>query len=174
MTEILNVIYFISDGDYVKIGKADDLTERLVTITTHNPRDIKILATIKVGKNNIFKEERLAHEFFENYRIKGEWFSKDILPLLPDYIKKRNGFILNLEEKYLNRKQTMVATLEGLKPINSFRPRCHFFPHLPAQIKGKAGPGETYRTILFKGKRVFISGSFWNIYRELLKNYDYI
>ncbi len=174
MIEFLNVIYFLFDGQYVKIGKADNLTERLISLTTNNPRDIKILATITVGKNNIFKEERLAHEFFEKYKIKGEWFSEDILSLLPDYIKKRNGVISNLEEQYLSRKQTMVATLEGLKPINSFRPRCHFFPHLPAQIKGKAGPGETYRTILYKDKRVFISGSFWNIYREIKNNYDYI
>ena len=89
MIEFLNVIYFLFDGQYVKIGKADNLTERLIALTTNNPRDIKILATITVGKNNIFKEERLAHEFFEKYKIKGEWFSEDILPLLPDYIKKK-------------------------------------------------------------------------------------
>ena len=51
MIEFLNVIYFLFDGQYVKIGKADNLTERLLSLTTNNPRDIKILATITIQFN---------------------------------------------------------------------------------------------------------------------------
>ena len=172
MTEKLNVIYFISDGEYIKIGKADDLEARLIKFQTDNPRPIEILATIQViDTPTIFEEERLAHDYFQQYRVKGEWFKKDILPLIPNYVKTRGGEILKETVKLLNRKQTIIGTLEGPKPINFFRPKCYFFPHLPAQIKGRAGPGETYRTISWQGKRVYVSGRFWKIYSEIKQGY---
>jgi hypothetical protein len=163
-----NIIYFAAESsgegvEYIKIGKADDFEKRLPEIQTGNPRPLKLLASI--SSLDLFKEERLAHDYFSKYRApKGEWFSMDILPLIPEYVKKRNGVILSLEEDYLNRKQTMINTLyDGLQPINNFRPRCYFLPHLPAQILGKAGTNETYRTIPYMGKRVFVSGSMWKI-----------
>ena len=74
-------------------------------------------------------------------------------------------------EKALNvRARSNITDLYGEKVnLNEHRPRCHFFPDQVAQIMGKAGTGETYRTYFFRGKRVPISSKFHNFIRELKK-----
>ena len=42
---------------------------------------------------------------------------------------------------------TKVNTLWGVEDVINLRPRCYFYPNYTAAIMGKAGTGETYRTM---------------------------
>lgn len=74
-------VYFITDGEFVKIGFATDPYRRLRGIQTGNPHECKIMWSIP------FKTEQDAHEaekdlhwIYATYRRAGEWF--DILDKL--------------------------------------------------------------------------------------------
>jgi hypothetical protein len=66
-------IYFISDGEFIKIGKASKLSSRLSTLQTGSASDLKILAYIET--NNMDKTEKIFHKHLQTLRIRGEWFS---------------------------------------------------------------------------------------------------
>jgi len=78
-----SVVYFIgAEGlDYIKIGKAEDVYKRLDGIQTSMPFDLKILLTIPGDVT----EERKAHEVFNKWRKRGEWFIK--CKAITDYIE---------------------------------------------------------------------------------------
>ena len=71
-------VYFISDGEYVKIGKRDHQSNRLNDLQTGNPRQLTTLFEIPLisGKAANATEKHL-HKAFGGYRKNGEWF--DIL-----------------------------------------------------------------------------------------------
>lgn len=95
--KIVDYVYFISDGEYVKIGKGHPL-ERLKGCQTGNARKLQLLFTIPVGRavwngNKYYKTpgvpaEKLLHEMFSKYQVIGEWF--DILQLID--VKKCREF----------------------------------------------------------------------------------
>ena len=64
------MIYFIRDGDAVKIGFAADPKNRLRSLRTGNSRKIFILGVMDGGLN----EEAALHLRFGSDRIRGEWF----------------------------------------------------------------------------------------------------
>lgn len=66
-------VYFIRREDNVgpvKIGTTANPCKRLSGIQTGNPYKLKIIKTIKGGKNL----ERTLHNKFEQFRMEGEWF----------------------------------------------------------------------------------------------------
>lgn len=84
---IADFVYFITDGEYVKIGKGLPFN-RMKSCQTGNPRRLKILFTIPVGEEAKGGEywwratpgkpaEEALHQMFKHYHILGEWF--DIL-----------------------------------------------------------------------------------------------
>lgn len=72
-------VYFISDGEYIKIGKAKQPKQRLMELQTGNPKELKILWLIpcKNDKAAYYVEQSL-HGLYRSYRQCGEWF--DVLP----------------------------------------------------------------------------------------------
>lgn len=72
--------YFITDGEYVKIGITEDIEKRLSGIQTGNPKKIKLIHYIEGNK------EYEYHRKFKKYRANGEWFifNKEI----KDFIEK--------------------------------------------------------------------------------------
>ena len=42
----ITCIYFISDGNYIKIGQAKDLQNRITGMQTENPRELFVIARI--------------------------------------------------------------------------------------------------------------------------------
>lgn len=78
-------IYFISNGESVKIGFSKDPEKRLKNLQTANPVELKLLYFEK-GNSNI--ESRL-HKLFSKDRIQGEWFnfSDEIL----EFIDSKRG-----------------------------------------------------------------------------------
>ena len=93
--DITSFIYFITDGEYVKIGSAYNPIKRLNDLQVGNARELKLMFTIPVRRidkrfqhideiNRSVQEldyslriEMFLHQGFGENHIRGEWF--DIL-----------------------------------------------------------------------------------------------
>ena len=69
----IDLIYFIWDGDHVKIGTSVNPIPRLKSLQTGNPRKLEILATMIGGRDT----EKSLHDQFSHLRVSGEWFRPD-------------------------------------------------------------------------------------------------
>jgi hypothetical protein len=67
-----NVVYFIECGDFIKIGFASSVKQRLSDLSIATPYPLVILATVS---GDMSTEKRL-HQRFCVARHKGEWFRK--------------------------------------------------------------------------------------------------
>jgi hypothetical protein len=64
-------IYFIGDGELVKIGySADDPGRRLEQLQTGNPRPLRLIAQYRGERYH----ERYLHQRFDGHHVRGEWF----------------------------------------------------------------------------------------------------
>jgi Meiotically Up-regulated Gene 113 (MUG113) protein len=80
-------IYFISNGELVKIGRAIDVLKRLQSMQTSSAEPLTVLATF-IGNVEL---EHLIHRRFASDRLKGEWFNAT--PDLMRFIKRRQAGI---------------------------------------------------------------------------------
>ncbi len=79
-----SLVYFIKDGDKVKIGHSIKPTVRMTNLETHSK--LELLLTLPGGHNR----EKQLHKKFHAFRVKGEWFN--LVPEIASYIagaKKR-------------------------------------------------------------------------------------
>lgn len=67
-------VYFVSGAEFVKIGFATDLKQRLKELQIGCPHDLKIVAVIEGAAPSM---ERIVHAAFEESRVRGEWFKLD-------------------------------------------------------------------------------------------------
>ena len=93
------MIYFILEpiDNVVKIGtsKESNVKTRFESVQTGNHRDLQLIGVC----DGSFKEEKILHEIFKDYRLKREWFryEKDIQEYVEnncnryDYNKINNG-----------------------------------------------------------------------------------
>jgi hypothetical protein len=63
-------VYFVRIGEFVKIGKARNVSERLHGLQTAHPQELQLLAVATGG----VKEEQEYHERFMPLHVRGEWF----------------------------------------------------------------------------------------------------
>lgn len=61
-------VYFVSDGEFIKIGKAVSVPIRLKALQCGSPRKLTLLGT----RNDV--EEYEVHALFSKFRVRGEWF----------------------------------------------------------------------------------------------------
>ncbi|MEZ2132531.1 MULTISPECIES: GIY-YIG nuclease family protein [unclassified Sinorhizobium] len=75
-------VYFITDGEAIKIGKANNPKSRLSGLQTSHHKPLRILALIPGSEET----ERALHWKFERHRIRGEWFKdcKEIREFIKD------------------------------------------------------------------------------------------
>lgn len=66
-------VYFIGCGSLIKIGFAQDVTQRLAQLQTGNPEPLCVTAVIVDAPASL---ERLLHFVFKAARARGEWFNK--------------------------------------------------------------------------------------------------
>ena len=83
MLEVENMpggyVYFISDGEFIKIGCTTDPQNRLAGIQTGNARLCKILLVIPTEtEDDAYNLEKSLHKICKPYKKQGEWF--DLLP----------------------------------------------------------------------------------------------
>lgn len=69
------MIYFITDGEYTKIGVADDPHKRLRELQTGNARELTLICSI----DGSYELERKLHKVLGNWRVLGEWFDVPII-----------------------------------------------------------------------------------------------
>lgn len=75
-------VYFITDGEYVKIGISIEVRGRLSGLQTANARPLLVAGVIPYGGQDF---EAALHKKFAHLRAKGEWFK--IAPELKSYIE---------------------------------------------------------------------------------------
>lgn len=73
------MVYFITDGEFIKIGKANNPNQRLSELQTGNPKSLWIVKQIKGDE----KQERMLHQIFKTWHYRGEWFKAS-----PEMLKK--------------------------------------------------------------------------------------
>lgn len=76
-------VYFITDGNYIKIGIAASIPSRVKQLQTGNPNKLSVMYLID-AKTQIeaLRIEQKYHKFFEDKKKLGEWFDitdKDLL-----------------------------------------------------------------------------------------------
>jgi len=90
------MVYFITDGEFIKIGKAEKPIERMRKMQTANARELKILGVYECYDEEL---ENYIHKRFSNIRVRGEWFrpSKELFAFMDYSITSREDFIERLE-----------------------------------------------------------------------------
>jgi hypothetical protein len=70
------------DTDFVKIGRADDVADRMAELQTSNPEPLILLRVVDAH----FETETAFHARFADSRVQGEWFrfDPDMLTYIPD------------------------------------------------------------------------------------------
>lgn len=73
--KVMNCVYFVTDGEFVKIGIAKLFAKRLSGLQTGSARELKPLC-VCMFDNFIWaqKYEKLSHDYFSDKHIRGEWF----------------------------------------------------------------------------------------------------
>jgi hypothetical protein len=167
-------VYFITDSTHthVRIGESINAGGRLLDHISSRGKANTILLYFLECENTL-EEERRAHTYFMKYKIEDDtnsFYNSKIIPMLEEYVTESGLRIIQSGETLKTRARSDMSDLYGKKVnLNENRPRCHFFPDQVAQIMGKAGTGETYRTYLYKGRRVLVSGKFHNLMMEFKK-----
>lgn len=71
-------VYFISDGQFVKIGISNDVDKRLGDLQVGNPKPLTVLFSVPVrNKKDALELEYRLHNVYHQFARCGEWF--DIL-----------------------------------------------------------------------------------------------
>lgn len=95
------MIYFITDGEFFKVGTAVNLQSRLSTIRGANARQIEVLATCRGGRSL----ERRIHKALPNrVRLNGEWFGPSAV--MDDLISAVNRDGAKAAERFVAEHET--------------------------------------------------------------------
>ena len=131
----MSYVYFILDRfcNAIKIGKSDDVDDRLGTLQTGNPNDLEIVHKIKCSSDRASKRlEKLYHRHFNDIRIRGEWFryEKELF---------ENIFTDPIDIAKKNKREPLIRhTLYGPEIVFGIdtHPNCFFYGNegLVAQI----------------------------------------
>lgn len=69
-------VYFISDGEFIKIGVAASLPNRIKQLQTGNPRKLSAMFIIETEtQREALKIENDLHKYFSEKQCVGEWFN---------------------------------------------------------------------------------------------------
>lgn len=100
--EAQGYLYFIQlddDKRLVKIGFSRNVVKRWATgFVTDNPYPIKVICVCREATPRI---ERVLHDFFKDYRYRGEWFfpAEEIM----EFAAKMNGIAIRRCKKFIKR-----------------------------------------------------------------------
>lgn len=111
----MTLIYFISDGEYTKIGITYNLESRLPTLQNANARKLEVLHIIYCDTSAYASAmEASLHRHFQDCRAEGEWFKLEwdkalieieaIIPTIDDYLRKHNAKVKNADKYALQRR----------------------------------------------------------------------
>lgn len=87
-------VYFISDGEFCKIGKADNIDVRIKQLQISNAKPLFVIGYIQCENSaSALRREKLMHRTFLKKRMIGEWYKIDVAEVI-NILKKYNGTIL--------------------------------------------------------------------------------
>ena len=103
------MIYFIKQGDYVKIGFTNRFKTRLNQLQVSSPIKLEVLGIIEGNKN----DEKNMHEKFKHISTNGEWFIycdelKSFIDLLDNSLMWKYGYLDNINSPIGLIKQTRL------------------------------------------------------------------
>lgn len=99
------VIYFITDGEYVKIGQSINPKNRLLSLRTANPRKLTLLTILKDIP------EPKTRSLFKDKHIHGEWFKFDTETIIRiEYLKKQNKINMLYTKKLFKLLKKNIKT----------------------------------------------------------------
>ena len=147
----------IVEPGFCKLGFSKDIATRKKQHKTSNPRPLRLIGFFPCKLNQLRHYESMAKWFFRKFHYKGEWYTKDMIPYVQNFIESLSGI-----ETKSDTKNQIVMTVYGPVTRYNNRPDCFFFPQLKAGIMNHAGEGETYRTVWWPDAhaRVFVSEHF--------------
>ena len=127
-------VYFILDifKNAIKIGKADDIDNRLSSLQVGNVTELLVLHYIECKNSDhaLFLENHY-HNTFSNLHIRGEWFKYEKELFSKFFINE-----IKFEPKS-KRNALTTSTLWGEETLfdEKTHPRCYFYSQYVAQIK---------------------------------------
>ena len=73
-------IYCISDGEFVKIGRSKNVSNRLKSLQTSNARElfVQMIIPCRCPAQAIMRERQI-HKSAKRHQLTGEWFTKDVM-----------------------------------------------------------------------------------------------
>lgn len=67
--------YFVSDGEFIKIGVAKDISKRVKGLQTGHPKEMILVQYLDFeSKGEAHAAEKILHCAFHDKRMCGEWF----------------------------------------------------------------------------------------------------
>lgn len=169
MTEVKmsSGVYFLDDGRDVRIGGSANIEKRVNTHKGSN-KNSEIISVIITSPEEWLEEEKEAHTYFENYKLKNSFYDRNkVISMIPHYVNRRILERANLFKKQVKRTG-IINTVYGEKSLLSLRKRCDIFPNQYVAFMGKAGTkkGEEPRKFVIEGKTIFVS----NKAKELIQS----
>lgn len=68
-------VYFITDGEFMKIGKANNVEKRLKILQTGNPKPLSIMKVIECkNEAEALELEFFLHKIMKPFKVSGEWY----------------------------------------------------------------------------------------------------
>lgn len=106
-------LYAMSDGVNIKLGFSCSLTQRLSTVQTHTPKELRIVWKLEVGstREEAIDAEKKLHRFCRHYRRRGEWFGKDCMTLVETFTL---GKARKLDPEELAEREILAAAQERI------------------------------------------------------------
>ena len=124
-------IYFVYDekSNAVKIGKANDIVQRLGELRVGNPNELILINSIQCNSvEESFLIESQLHQKYKLFHIRGEWFQ-----YIPEFRDENIDKIIENRNKRDKLEVEGLFGKETLVDVNE-HPRCYFYSHLVAQI----------------------------------------
>lgn len=81
-------VYLLQAGPYYKIGRSNDIDQRIKQLSTLPPFDLNLLHALWC--DNCLQVERWLHDKFGDKRIRGEWFT--LTPDDLDFVMQLGSF----------------------------------------------------------------------------------
>jgi|TARA_Y100000296_G_scaffold51393_1_gene58924 hypothetical protein len=165
-------VYFIWDGQKVRIGEGKDAKKRIKQhISSRGTHNTKILGLLLCEENETKYEENLAEIYFKSYHIEASFYSPEVKDLVTDYINNRILEKLDIKELEIKRKGE-IQTLWGPETITNFLPKCDMFPWKYATYMGRkdSAKGLKPRKIKILGKYYYFSEPAKKWYQNIVKD----
>ena len=109
------LLYLFKYEDFYKIGFTSDINRRLKCISYYPPFDVEFVASVKL--KNPRDAEKFWHEYYSQYRIKGEWFlfkDREFMDMVMFILSEGGEFdesLIYSEKEIANTKKVVAAIL---------------------------------------------------------------